>query len=137
MATRAKHRIVIDTNLWVSFLLTSDYAKLDFFISNKKIILLFSQELIEEFIEVAHRPKFRKYFSLTDLEDLLTRVRSNAEFMTVASTVEICRDYKDNFLLALAKDGKANYLLTGDKDLLILKKIGKCRIISMAEYLAQ
>lgn len=137
MATKPKDKIVIDTNLWISFLLTNDYSKIDRFFSSENIKLLFSQELIDEFIEVAQRSKFRKYFSLADLEDLLTKVRVEAEFISVTSNIEICRDSKDNFLLALAQDGKANYLITGDKDLLVLQKIEKCKIITMTEYLSK
>ena len=137
MATKTKHRIIIDTNLWISFLLTSDYSKIDPLLSSENIVLLFSQVLIDEFIEVAERPKFRKYFSLTDLEDLLTKVRTKAEFIPVTSNIEICRDPKDNFLLALAQDGKATHLITGDKDLLVLQKIGKSKIITITEYLSK
>ncbi|MEO5945778.1 MAG: putative toxin-antitoxin system toxin component, PIN family [Chitinophagaceae bacterium] len=114
MATKKKHRIVIDTNLWISFLLSSNYSTIDPFFSNDNIVLLFSQELIDKFIEVAQRPKFRKYFSLVDLEDLLTKVRGKGKFISVTSDIEICQDPKDNFLLELAKDGKATYLITGD-----------------------
>ena len=137
MPAKTKHKIVIDTNLWISFLLTSDYSKIDSLISSEHIILLFSQELVDEFIEVAERPKFRKYFSLADLEDLLTKARTKAEFISVTSDIKICRDPKDNFLLALAQDGKATHLLTGDKDLLVLHKIGKTKIITINEYLSR
>ena len=137
MATKSKHKLVIETNLWISFLLTTDYSKIDRFFSSENIKLLFSQELLEEFIEVAQRPKFRKYFSLSDLEELLTRVRAKAEFISVTSIIEMCRDPKDNFLLALTKDGKASYLITGDKDLLVLKNIGKSKIITLTEYLSK
>ncbi len=137
MATKTKHRIVIDTNLWISFLLTSDYSKIDPLFSSKYIVLLFSQELIDEFIEVAQRPKFRKYFSLADLEDLLTKVRTKAEFISITSNIDICRHPNDNFLLALAQDGKATHLITGDKDLLVLQKIGKSKIITKTEYLSK
>jgi len=75
---------------------------------NDEIILIFSQEFVDEFIEVAQRPKFRKYFSLADLEELLKKVRMKALFVSVTSTVNKCRDFKDNFLLALAKDGGAH-----------------------------
>ena len=61
--------------------------------------------------------------------------RGKAEFIEVTSVVDICRDEKDNFLLVLAKDGKASHLITGDKDLLILKKIDKTRILNIADYL--
>ena len=53
----------------------------------------------------------------------------------VKSHTNICRDKKDNFLLALCEDGKADYLLTGDEDLLILKKYKKTTILKIADYL--
>jgi uncharacterized protein len=49
----------------------------------------------------------------------------------------VCRDSKDNFLLALAKDGKADYLLTGDKDLLELVQFGNTRIETLAVFLEE
>ena len=76
-----KHRIIVDTNLWVSFLLTKDLAKLDLIFSSNKLTLLFSQELLDEFVAVAQRPKFKKYFSLADLEDLLLQINTKAEFI--------------------------------------------------------
>ena len=56
-------RLVIDTNLWISFLLSKRLSALDLLFQNSEIKLLFSDELMSEFIDVAHRPKFRKYFS--------------------------------------------------------------------------
>lgn len=55
----------------------------------------------------------------------------------VTSSVKLCRDEKDNFLLALAKDGAATHLISGDKDLLDLEKIGKTKILTMTNYLAK
>ena len=130
-----KHRVIVDTNLWISFLLTRDFARLDALLATEKLTLLFSQELLNEFVAVAQRPKFKKYFSLANLEELLLQLSTKAEFITVTSTVEICRDAKDNFLLSLAVDGKATHLLTGDKDLLVLKRQNKTRILTIAEYL--
>ncbi len=60
-----KHRVVIDTNLWISFLLTRDFSKLDPLMSADRMILLISQELLEEIVNVAERQKFRKYFDLS------------------------------------------------------------------------
>jgi len=134
---KPKDRVIIDTNLWVSFLITKDYTRLDKILSDKLIVLLYSQELIDEFIEVASRPKFKKYFSAEDLQALLILMSDRAIFIEVSSTVNVCRDMKDNFLLALAKDGKATHLLTGDNDLLILKTFGKTKILTIAGYLAK
>jgi putative PIN family toxin of toxin-antitoxin system len=47
---RTKHRLVIDTNLWVSLLLTKGFAKFDSILFGNNITLLFSQELLDEFI---------------------------------------------------------------------------------------
>jgi len=137
MPTKTKHRLVIDTNLWISFLLMNDYSKVDPLFADNAVKLIFSQELIDEFVEVAQRPKFRKYFPLDDIVDLLTKVRTKAEFIAVTSKVDLCRDHKDNFLLALAKDGNATHLLTGDKDLLVLQKVGKVKIVTITDYLTR
>jgi len=135
MAKR-KDRVIIDTNLWINFLLTSDYSKLDSILSKKELTLLFSQDLISEFVEVCQRPKFKKYFSTNDVEIILTKIAQHATFIEVESSVNVCRDPKDNFLLALAKDGKATHLITGDKDILELIKFGKTKIITMTAYLS-
>jgi len=90
---------------------------------------------LDEFVEVSQRPKFRKYFSLNDLQDLLTEIKTKAIFIIVTSAIDICRDTKDNFLLSLAVDGQATHILTGDKDLLALHPMGKTQILTIAEYM--
>lgn len=128
-------RIIIDTNLWISFLITKDFAKIDEILFSKHGILVFSQELLDEFLEVARRPKFRRFFSNTDIEELLETIDEYADFVKVQTQIEICRDPKDNFLLSLSVDGNADYLLTGDKDLLELTKFGKTTIITISDFL--
>jgi putative PIN family toxin of toxin-antitoxin system len=129
-----KSRIILDTNLWISFLITKDFSKLDEIIFSKKSILIFSQELLEEFIEVVKRPKFRRYFAQSDIEELLETIDEYGEFIVVKSKIEICRDAKDNFLLSLAVDGSADFLLTGDQDLLMIEKIGKTNIKTISSF---
>ena len=132
-----KDRVIIDTNLWISFLLSKDYSKLDKLFRQQNITLIFSKSLLEEFIEVARRPKFKKYFSLSDLNDLLSEIHLRAEFIEVNSTVVLCRDSKDDFLLSLAKDSNASHLVTGDNDLLEIKKFEKTIILTISEYLLE
>ena len=83
-------RIVIDTNLWISFLITKDYSKLDEIIFSHKSILVFSKELLEEFLEVAKRPKFRRFFSNDDIETILETIDEFADFVEVFAKIEIC-----------------------------------------------
>lgn len=49
MPAKQKHRVLIDTNLWVSFLISSNYSKLDTLLTQNEIVLIFNEELIEEF----------------------------------------------------------------------------------------
>lgn len=128
-------RLILDTNLWISFLISSKYEKLDKLLFNQECKLLFSEELLGEFVAVSKRPKLRKHISKDELEDLLETIDQVAEFVNVTSDVIECRDPKDNFLLSLAVDGKADYLLTGDKDLLVLEKIGDTDIKTISEFL--
>ena len=129
-----KHRVVIDTNLWIRFLLTRNFSKLDRLMFANQTIVLISQELLEEIVEVAERPKFRKYFDLFELTELLVKLKQKTELVQVSSQVDICHDYKDNFLLSLVVDGTATHLLTGDKDLLVLHPFGEVQIITITDY---
>jgi uncharacterized protein len=127
-------RIVIDTNIFISYLIGNSFSRLDKYLQNGQVKLIFSEELLNEFLEVSARPKLKKYFSEKDIFSLLDHIQNNAEFINVTSKVNICRDHKDNFLLALCTDGKADFLITGDEDLLVMKKFKKTAIISFTEY---
>ena len=132
---RKKDRVIIDTNLWISYLLSPIFKKLDSILSHKEINILFSQELLDELIEVTQRPKFKKYFDLKDVTLLLEQLRVRSIFVDVNSIIEVCRDEKDNFLLSLAEDGRAAHLIAGDKDLLVMKKHKRTSILTIEEYL--
>ena len=131
---KKSNRVIIDTNLWISFLLSKKSSFLDNLFRNSEITLLFSKELLEEFVTVSTRTKFKRYFTEKDLQELITSIKAHAEFIIVSSTVNICRDPKDNFLLSLSKDGKANYLVTGDKDLLEIRNFGKTSILTLTDF---
>lgn len=129
-------RIILDTNLWVSFLISGKCERLDILLFDHHCKLLFSKELLEEFLEVTRRPKLRKYFELDDLTELLEVIEEYSEMVEVSTSVDLCRDPKDNFLLSLGIDGKADYLLTGDNDLLVIEKVGDLRICTISDFLS-
>jgi len=131
---KKKNRIVIDTNLWISFLLSKKFNFIDRLLDNGKVELIFCNELLAELVEVASRPKLRKFFTSEDWELIFEIIDSYAIYVSVVSSVTICRDAKDNFLLSLAKDSKADYLLTGDNDLLVLKSFGGTQIITIRDF---
>jgi len=127
--------VILDTNLWISFLISKRLQELELLLESGTIRLILSIELIEEFLDVAKRPKFNKFFKKSDIQHLLNQIDRFGEIIEVISKVDVCRDGKDNFLLSLAKDGKADYLLTGDSDLLVLGKIENTQIVSWAEFI--
>jgi hypothetical protein len=128
-------KLIIDTNLWISFIISDKQNLLDNLLFNGKARLLFSIELINEIEATITKPKLRKYFTTNALEEMMINFDPFIDLIEVKSSVAVCRDSKDNFLLALAKDGKADYLLTGDKDLLELKKVGKTKIITISKFI--
>lgn len=130
-------RVILDTNLWISFLISKRQQELDLLLESGAITLIFSTELLEEFLEVSNRPKFKKFFKKSDIEDLLGQIDSFGELIKVKSKVDKCRDQKDNFLLSLSIDGKADFLITGDTDLLVLGKISQTQIVSWSEFISK
>ena len=80
-----------------AFVKAKGFYKFDKLFADDEVLLIFSQELFEEFISVARRPKLEKYFSLIDLNDLLTQISLRGEFVIVSASINICRDKKDNF----------------------------------------
>lgn len=127
-------RVVIDTNIWISFLIGKSLTGLSEAIISDQIIVLFSDDLFDELIKVLKRPKFKKYFSETAIEDLVTLLYEKVELVEITHHFEDCRDAKDNFLLDLAVSGHANYLVTGDADLLILNPFQGIEIISYQHF---
>lgn len=125
--------VIIDTNLWISYLISRKHNFLDNLIVSGKIKLVFSKELLDEFINISQRPKFANYFNKSDVNKLFEFFDKYSVLIDVKSKVNLCRDPNDNFLLELALDSEADYLVTGDEDLLVLIKIGNTRIVKISE----
>lgn len=128
-------KVIIDTNLWISYLISDNFKELDAFIETKKVSLILSSELVKEFVEVVERPKFKKYFTKRDIEKVFNFFELQGELINVTSNSKLCRDSKDNFLLNLSIDSKADFLITGDQNLLVLKKINSTKIVTFKEFL--
>jgi putative PIN family toxin of toxin-antitoxin system len=90
--------------------------------------------LLEELADVTSRPKLRKFFTQSEWDLILDIIDRYAVYIPVVSDVNVCRDIKDNFLLSLAKDSQADYLITGDNDLLTLKVFEITQILTVAEF---
>lgn len=128
-------RIVIDTNVWISYLI-GGYLKetLDNKILSNEIKILFSEDMLKEFFEVVSRPKFKKIFSEKRIKELVILMRKFEETIQIKERINICRDPKDNLILETAVSGKADLIITGDDDLLSLSPFRNIRIITPDKF---
>jgi putative PIN family toxin of toxin-antitoxin system len=130
-------RAIIDTNIWISFIISKKLTLLDGHIFSGKIRILLNENLLSEIKTTIEKPKLQKYFLTQGLEIMLNAFDAFIDLIEIKSSVRVCRDPKDDFLLSLAKDGKADYLITGDKDLLNLGKFRKTKILTITDFLNQ
>lgn len=131
-------QIVIDTNVFISAALSPKgkaYQAIAKAIDSYVIVQ--SQETYQEITERIYKSKFDKYISNEDREEFLNVIKHNSQFIEVTSQVTICRDPDDNKFLELALDANAEFLLTGDKDLLTLKSLADYQelIVSPSQFL--
>lgn len=124
-----KIRIVIDTNVWISFFISKALKKLKEYLGKEDITVLISDELFDELLEVLYRPKISKYISEEDIFEIIGIIQFKAEWVKIKHSTTICRDKKDNFLLDLACSGNADYLITGDNDLLVIEEYEGTEIV--------
>jgi putative PIN family toxin of toxin-antitoxin system len=73
-----------------------------------------------ELAEVLGRSKLNKYLLEEERMRFLVALLKETEVVEIAETITDCRDSKDNKFLELAVSGKADYLISGDEDLLVL-----------------
>ena len=130
-----KPRLVVDTNIIVSGLLSTGTppAQILDAVQSKKVILLVSDEVVVEYLRVLDYPHIRKYKKITDevIRDLTWLYIEETVRIEVLSKITKSKDRDDDKFLSLAVDGKADFLITGDKaDLLSLKEIEHIPIIT-------
>ncbi|MGQ0829246.1 MAG: putative toxin-antitoxin system toxin component, PIN family [Bacteroidota bacterium] len=133
---RRKNRLVIDTNLWISWLIGKKQTHLNKVLSDQTVQIFSSQEQILELFEVIDRSKFNKLIPKEIADEFKLFFLEAVTIVKVKIKVQLSRDPNDDFLLALSKTAKAQYLLTGDKDLLALRKYAGTYIVKINQYLS-
>ncbi|TRU49205.1 MAG: putative toxin-antitoxin system toxin component, PIN family [Microcystis aeruginosa Ma_QC_Ch_20071001_S25] len=128
-------KVIIDTNLWISFLIGKQLASLKYLLIEKTLVPIFSPQLLNEINLVTKRPKLQNHFPQSKVQELLELLSIIGLCIETKSKINICRDAKDNYLLALAKDSQADFLITGDQDLLILQQFGITKIVTYQQFL--
>lgn len=129
-------KIIIDTNLWISFTIGKRLSALQSLLKNKRIEIYVCKELIAEYKDVSQRPKLRKYIQSDDIAATLELIRLYCYSIEIEKqAISPIRDCKDLYLLSLADTIKANYIVSGDKDLLVLKKHNHTAILDFNTFI--
>lgn len=127
---------ICDTNIFLSGLISKQsppYQSVAYILQHG--IIAFSQETFQELSEVLGREKFDKIIPLKYRKSFLVNLKDNCIFYEIESTVDICRDPKDNKFLDVAITSNADYLITGDEDLLVLERIEHTSIITPKDFI--
>jgi len=132
MRWSTKLRVVIDTNVFISGLIWGGNPKkvLEAWLF-QKFDLLISPDLCFEIIDVYQRFNNPK----EEVNKLIFYLETKTIKIIPKNKVNVCRDEKDNQILALCLAGNADFLITGDKDLLALKEFKKTKIVKTKEFL--
>jgi putative PIN family toxin of toxin-antitoxin system len=132
----AKPRIVLDTNVLISRLLkpTATLASIVIKASSEGTIIT-SQATFDELAEVIRRFVARGYITDKEAVEYLAAYKMRTEWIPILEHIKACRDPKDDKFLELAVNGNASYLVTGDKDLLVLNPFRDISIITPAQFL--
>lgn len=127
------HKVVVDTNVFISGILFggNPQAIIEAWI-NKKYIFCLSPKLKVEIIN-----KLQEKFSISAsrIQNIEEALNVKTEKYIPKRKLFICKDVADNFLLELALESQANYLISGDKLVLELKQYDKTKIISPKDFL--
>lgn len=134
-------RVVIDANVFIGYLLTPNetgvlHTIVDALYENRYTLLLF-EDLIEEIAQASIRKKnLAKRILVDEIDDLLSSLKAVAEEVPPITEAipAMVRDYKDDYLIAYAVVNHADYLVTGDNDLLILRQVEQVKIVQPIEF---
>lgn len=127
-------KIIVDTNVWISFLIGKNLKGLQEYIDSQTVLIVTCNEQIQELTDVFKKPKIKKYFTTQQILEFFELLDESSVNVVIKTKTELCRDLKDNYLLSLAIDSNADFLITGDNDLLILHRIENTNIIKFIDF---
>ena len=126
-------RIVVDTNVLISGVFFGGMPrKVLSAVIHKEITACATEEIVDEYNEIVQEMISRKQGRLNN--DILAPLIGTMEIVEAKTRVVISRDPVDDKFLGCAKDAKALYIVSGDKDLLVLEKFDDIEIITAKEF---
>jgi len=127
-------RVIFDSNIWVSFAIGKRLEGLKITFADPNIEIFVCQKLLREVREAVLKPKLSKYIS-ADRRKMLLEIMEACHFTSIEEQASISRDPNDNYLLDLVAKTNADFLITGDNDLLVLKKYRQTAIVTFSSFM--
>jgi putative PIN family toxin of toxin-antitoxin system len=132
-------RAVVDTNILVRALIMPQgtVGPVLLRLRRGEYTLLYAQPLLEELIDVLNRPRIRHKYSLTedDIHTVVSLILLRGEAVAPEKRITACRDPRDDKFLEVAVTGKADVIVSGDQDLLVLNPFAGILILPPAGFL--
>lgn len=126
-------RIVIDTNVLISGVFFGGFPrKILSAVVSQKITACATTEIINEYEEIVQEMINRKQGHIN--KSILSPLIKVMEIIEPVIHVEICRDPDDNKFLECAKDSNALYIVSGDKDLLVIEQFENVQIVTAKSF---
>lgn len=134
MSLSKRPRSIINTNTFISAIFWggNPLKVVDLWRFEEKYDLLISPEILAEIIS---KLKYKFLLPQSLLREWRNLLESKAILVIPQVKIKLLRDPKDNMLLEAAAEGKASHLITGDRDLLVLKNFKKTEILPPAQFL--
>ena len=129
-------KTILDTNIIISYLISKNNSEVENIIraaKEKRIQLFCSIEIWNELLEALKYPKIARLLPNNN-GTFITKYKFLCEFIEPKSSVELCRDPRDNKFLELAIEIGADYLITGDKDLLEIISYETTMILQLNDF---
>ncbi len=132
----SKPRVILDTNIFISYVLKPSAGMAHVVHTAFDIgTVLVSQDTFDELRHVIERFVKHGYVTVQEASEFLGSIVEASEWVKILETVQACRDPRDNKFLELAVNGQAEYLITGDKDLLVLHPFKETKILSTKDFI--
>lgn len=133
-------RAVLDTNTLVSSVINIPFSVSQEIYQNfidKHFLLIVSPPLLAEVDDVIHRERVMKFHKrpAEKLQEIINQLTNLSLVVPGNAKVEIVRDPDDNKILSTALEGKADYIISRDRDLLDLKEYKGIKITSPEEFI--
>jgi putative PIN family toxin of toxin-antitoxin system len=131
-------RVVLDTGILIAALITADTSPDRVYQAwrKKRFTLITSVWQLEEFRRASRYEKVRKFLKPAEAGNLVNGLKRHATVLKDLPDVDLSRDPYDNPVIAMAIEGSADYLVTGDRrGLLSLKRVAGARVVTAAEFL--